>query len=91
VNVHGPPWLHSEPLNSLNFDFNADPAPTFKSNADPNPVLIQLPGIRRIYANPDLQPGFMNRVNLFEFEEFVSKIKGGEEERPAGAVLINSN
>jgi hypothetical protein len=89
VSVHGPPRLHSEPLNRLNFI--ADPEPAFNSNADPSPALIQLPEIRWIYANPDLQPGFMKRGNLFEFEEFVSKIKGCEEERPAGAVLINSN
>ncbi len=31
------PRLHFEPLKLLNFDFNADPYPTFHSNADPDP------------------------------------------------------
>ncbi len=29
VIVHGPPWLHFEPLKLLNVDFNADPDPDF--------------------------------------------------------------
>jgi hypothetical protein len=39
VSVHGPPWLHFEPIKLLNFYFNAelDPVLTFHSNADPDP------------------------------------------------------
>ncbi len=62
MSARGPPWLHSEPLNRLNF--NADPDPAFNSNEDLNPILIQLPGIRRIYADPDLQPCFIKREDL---------------------------
>jgi hypothetical protein len=37
-----PPRLHFEPLKLLNFDFNGDPRPAFRSNAkkvmDPDPA-----------------------------------------------------
>jgi hypothetical protein len=37
MSVQGPPWLLFEPLKLLHFDFNADPDPSFHSNADTNP------------------------------------------------------
>ncbi len=33
--IHGPLWLHFEPLMLMNFDFNAGPDPASKNNADP--------------------------------------------------------
>jgi hypothetical protein len=35
VSIHGPPRLYIEPLKLLNFDFDADPDPASKNNADP--------------------------------------------------------
>ncbi len=35
---YGPPWLHFEPQQLLNFDFDADPDPAFHPNADADPV-----------------------------------------------------
>ncbi len=32
------PRLYSDPLQLLNFDFNADPDPDFHSSADPDPA-----------------------------------------------------
>jgi hypothetical protein len=37
VSVHGPPRLHFEPQQLLNFDFNAESDPDFHSNADVDP------------------------------------------------------
>jgi hypothetical protein len=37
VSVQGPPWLHFELLKLRNFDFNADPDPASRNNADPDP------------------------------------------------------
>ncbi len=36
VSVHGPPWIHFEPLQLLNFDFDPDPDPA-SQNTDPDP------------------------------------------------------
>jgi hypothetical protein len=55
VSVHGPPWLHFESLQILNFDFDVDPDPlqnadpnTASQNTDPNPASQN--------ADPDPQP-----------------------------------
>jgi hypothetical protein len=36
VSVHGPLWLHFEPLKLQNFDFSADPDPASQNNAVPD-------------------------------------------------------
>ncbi len=36
VSVHGPLWLHFEPLKLQNFDFNADPEPASQNNVVPD-------------------------------------------------------
>ncbi len=35
VSIHGPPWLHWEPLKILNFEFNSVPDLAFHCNVDP--------------------------------------------------------
>ena len=37
LSIHGPSWLHFEPLMLRNFDFDADPDPAFHSTVDPDP------------------------------------------------------
>jgi hypothetical protein len=37
VRVQGPTLLYFEPIKLLNFDFNADSDPAFRSNAEPDP------------------------------------------------------
>ncbi len=56
VTVHGPTWLHFEPIKLLNFDFNAQPDTDqdFRSNVDP--ILIHVPKIMRTHEDPDPQP-----------------------------------
>jgi hypothetical protein len=49
MGVHGPHWLHFEPLLRLDLDTDADPGPVIHSNADPDPAYQN-------YADPDPQP-----------------------------------
>jgi|688.fasta_scaffold71344_2 hypothetical protein len=51
VSVQGHPWLYSEPLQLLNFDFDSDmdTDPAVHSNAYPDPT-------SQNNADPDLQP-----------------------------------
>jgi hypothetical protein len=53
-----PPGLHLEPLDPLNFDFNAYPDPDYHSNADPEPA-------SKNNADPDPQTWLAhNQVSL---------------------------
>jgi hypothetical protein len=55
VSVHGPPWLHFEPLQILGFDFDADLDPP--QTADPNPASQNaVPNPASQNADPDPQP-----------------------------------
>jgi hypothetical protein len=42
VSVFGPSWLHFEPPQLLNFDFDADPDLAFDFDVDADPALIQI-------------------------------------------------
>ncbi len=44
-----PPCLHFEPLQLLNFDFDADPDPAFDFDADP-----------AFHSDADLDPAYLN-------------------------------
>jgi hypothetical protein len=65
VNAHGLTRLHFEPLNLLNFYFNADPAPAFHSNADPDPA-------SQNNADPELQPRCKPFLLFFSISVFTA-------------------
>ncbi len=50
VSFHGPPWLHCEPSQLLNFNLDADPDPAFDFDADLAFTLMRilLPKVIRI-------------------------------------------
>jgi hypothetical protein len=52
VSVHVLSWLYFQPLELLNFDFNADPDPAFRSSADSDPGPVSY-----INADPYDGPG----------------------------------
>jgi hypothetical protein len=60
VRVYGPGRLHFKPIELLNVVFNADPDPTFHSNADPDPANADPDPAN---ADPDPQPCLVTLIS----------------------------
>ncbi len=55
MSVAASPRLYFEPLKLLNFDFNADPDPSFHTNADPDPDPASKNNVDPTRPDPDPQ------------------------------------
>ncbi len=63
MSVHGPLWLHFEPLQLLNVDFNADPDQPFEFDADPDLTFEYLLVENSVPEDVQRDPGHIQREN----------------------------